>query len=79
MTPAFLWAVLTHQGEGADPRLLDWIKHTLDKLLGLGPWTVVVLFGLVLVAIPLAVMATYLIQRRRISPGFDDAPGDPAG
>ena len=79
MIPAFLWPVLAHQGEGADPRLLEWIKHTLDQLLDLGPWTVVVVVGLVLVCMPLAVVVIYLTQRRRLSPGLDDSPGDPAG
>lgn len=79
MIPTFLWSVLAHHGGPADPRLLEWIKHRLDQIFDLGPWTLVVILGLVLVAIPLAVITIYLTQRRRFSPGFDDSPGDPAG
>ena len=71
-----LWAlwmsVAAHQGEAADPRLLEWIKHRLDDLLGLGPWTAVVLLGGIIVAIPLGVMGFYLYQRRREA---DSDPG----
>lgn len=59
-----LWAVAAHQGD-ADPTLLGWIKDQLDHLLGLGPWTVVALLGVLLVLMPLIVVAVYLVQRRR--------------
>jgi hypothetical protein len=76
MLPAFLWSVLTHHEGSADPRLLAWIKLRLDQLVDVGPWTVVGVLGLVLVALPLALVAFYLTQRRRIPPELKDAPGD---
>ena len=63
--PMYLWSVAAHHGEAADPRLLGWIKHLLDQMLGLGPWTVVAGLGLIVVAIPVAVVAVYLFQIRR--------------
>jgi hypothetical protein len=55
---------MAHQGD-ADPTLLAWIKDQLDHLLGLGPWTVVALLGLLLLLMPLGVVAFYLAQQRR--------------
>ena len=55
MLPAFLWSALTHHEGSADPRLLAWIKLRLDQLVDVGPWTVVGVLGLVLVAMPFAV------------------------
>ena len=66
MPPGVLWAVMAHQGD-ADPTLLGWIKDQLDHLLGLGPWTVVAVLGLLLTLMPLGVVAFYLAQRRRAS------------
>lgn len=56
--------ILAHQSEGGDPDLLAWIKHQLDSLIGLGPVAVVILLGLVMVAIPAAILLLYIIQRR---------------
>ena len=64
MTPRLLLAVTAHQGD-ADPTLLGWIKDQLDHLLGLGPWTVVALLGLLVVLMPLTVVGLYLVQQRR--------------
>ena len=79
MIPAFLWSLMAHHPGPADPRLLEWIKHRLDQIFGFGPWTVVVIFGLVLVAIPLVLVAFYLTQRRHLSQGLDDSPVDRGG
>ncbi|MSQ05918.1 MAG: hypothetical protein EXR54_03040 [Dehalococcoidia bacterium] len=59
-----LWAVMAHMGE-ADLNLLRWIKDQLDHLLGLGPWTVVALLGLLVLLMPVSLVAYYLAQRRR--------------
>ena len=66
--PMDLWSMAAHHGEAADPRLLGWIKHLLDQMIGLGPWTVVAGLGFIVVAIPVVVVAIYLIQRGR-NPG----------
>ena len=76
MLPAFLWSVLTHHEGSADPTLLAWIKLRLDQLVDVGPWTVVSVLGLVLVAMPFALLAFYLAQRRRIPPKLEDPSGD---
>ena len=78
MLPAILWTVLGHHGEAADPTLMLWVKHRLDQLLDLGPWTVVGLLGLLLLAMPVALVAFYLTQRRHmpsapVNPTVDSA------
>lgn len=60
-------SIPTHHSEPADPELLEWITHQVDALLGLGPAAMVLALGLVIVAIPVAVMAVYLAQRLRQS------------
>ncbi len=59
--------ILAHSGEAADPELLHWIKERLDQLFGPGPWAVVVLMGLVILAIPVFVVIVYLLQNKRRS------------
>ncbi len=60
-----------HHGESADPRLLAWIKQLLDQVIDVGPWVVVGGVGLIVVAIPVAVIAIYLFQTRRSPEGLD--------
>ena len=59
--------LLAHQGDAADPELLHWIKERLDQIFGTGPWLVVVLMGLVIIAIPVFVVAVYVLQSKRRS------------
>ncbi len=68
--PTHLWSIAAHHGEAADPRLLGWIKHLLDQIIEVGPWTVVVGLGFIIVAIPVAVVTVYLIQRGRYPGGL---------
>jgi len=60
-----LLSILAHHSEPGDPVLMAWIKHQLDAVVGLEPWAVVIALGLVIVAIPVAIMALYKIQRAR--------------
>ena len=76
MFPAFLWSALTHHEGPADPTLLAWIKLRLDQLVDVGPWTVVGVLGLLLLAMPVALVAFYFTQRRRIPPKLEDTSGD---
>jgi hypothetical protein len=66
MLATILLSVLSHHGE-ADPTLLEWIKGVLDHLIGLGPWAVVLLLGLLILAIPVGVIGFYLAQQRRVT------------
>jgi hypothetical protein len=65
MLKLLLLSALTHHGEAADPDLLHWIKGVLDQLVGAGPWLVVALLGLLVVAIPISIIVFYLAQQRR--------------
>ena len=58
-------SVLAHHSEAADPELIEWIRHQIDALFGLGPATIVIVLGLVIVAIPLAIVGFYVAQRAR--------------
>ena len=60
-----LLSVLAHHGEPGDPVLFDWIKHQIDSILGLGPGAIVIALGLVIVAIPLAIVIAFMAQRMR--------------
>ena len=60
-----LLSILAHHSEPGDPVLMAWIKHQLDAVVGLEPWAIVIALGLVIVAIPVAIMALYKIQRAR--------------
>ena len=54
-----------HHSEPGDPELLAWIQHTIDDLVGLGPAAAAGVLGLVIVAIPLAVLVAFLLRRPR--------------
>lgn len=62
-----LLAALAHHPEPGDPVLLEWIKHQIDAMVGLGPGAMVIALGLVILAIPGAIMAVFLVQRARQS------------
>ena len=71
-----LLSVAAHHGDAADPELLEWIKDRLDHILGLGPWVIVGLLGLVIVALPLSLMVLYMVQRRQAATEPYGATGD---
>ena len=60
-----LLSILAHHSEPGDPELLEWLVHQLDAMLGVGPVAMVVALGLVIVAIPVAIMVFYLALRLR--------------
>ena len=63
--PAFLLSALAHHGEPGDPVLLGWIQDQIDAILGLGDLAIVVIFGAVVVAIPIGILIAYALQRIR--------------
>ena len=67
--------ILAHQGDAADPELLHWIKERLDGIFGTGPWVVVGLMGLIIIAIPVFVVVVYLLQAKRRSDAAQLEPG----
>ena len=67
--------ILAHQGDAADPVLLHWIKERMDQIFGSGPWVVVAVMGLAIIAIPVFVVAVYLLQAKRRSAA---EPSNPA-
>ena len=71
-----LAAVAAHHGDSADPDLLIWIKQRLDDLAEFGPWLVVGLVGLVIVAIPISLVLLYFSQNRRDRSESYQATGD---
>lgn len=63
--PALLMSALAHHGEPGDPVLLGWIQDQIDAIIGLGDLAMVVILGAVVVAIPIGILLTYLLQRVR--------------
>ena len=61
----FLLSGLAHHGEPGDPDLLVWIRDQIDAVLGLGATGMVIALGAVIVTVPLAIMAVFLVQRAR--------------
>ena len=61
--PVFLLSALAHHGEPGDPILLAWIKDQIDSVIGLGDLAIVVILGAVVVAIPIGILASYVMQR----------------
>jgi len=57
--------IFAHHSEPGDPILLGWIKDQIDSILGLGPETIVIGLGLVVLAMPVAIMTVYLTQRAK--------------
>ncbi len=53
-------AVQMHHTESVDPTLVSWINDLLHDLLGWGPWTFVVVFGILIVIIPIWLIYTAL-------------------
>ena len=63
--PSFLLSALARHSEPGDPVLLGWIQDQIDAIIGLGDLAIVVILGAVVVAIPIGILATYLLQRVR--------------
>ena len=55
---------LHHEAPG-DPTLMEWIKERMDGVIGLEAEAMVVIFGLLVLLIPVGILATYALQRRR--------------
>ena len=49
-------AFVLHHSESIDPTLLDWIRHEIDSVAGLGPATIVAVLGVVIVAFPVGLL-----------------------
>ncbi len=52
-----------HHGEAIDPTLIDWIRHEIDDIVGVGPLPIVLVLGALIVAFPIA-LATLAARRR---------------
>ena len=63
--PVFLLSALAHHSEPGDPILLGWIKDQIDAVLGLGDLALVIILGAIVIAIPIGILAAYLMQRVR--------------
>ena len=60
-----LLPILLHHSEPADPTLLHWIRERIDAVLGMGPASIVLILGALIVAFPVLLGAVVVIQRRR--------------
>ena len=64
MSLLLLWAP-AHHGEPGDPVLLEWIKHQIDAMVGLGDWAMVAISAAIVVAIPIGILGFFILQRAR--------------
>ena len=75
-----LWTILAsvtaHHGDPANPDLLVWIKQRVDNLAELGPWLVVALVGLIILAIPVSIVLFYFSQNRHVPAETYHTTGD---
>ncbi|MQG76462.1 MAG: hypothetical protein FI703_03935 [SAR202 cluster bacterium] len=55
---------LHHEAPG-DPTLMEWIKERMDSVIGLEAEAMVVIFGLMVLVIPLGILVAYRLQRPR--------------
>lgn len=57
---------LLHHGEAVDPTLIDWIRHKIDDILGVGPGVIVFALALGVVAFPVVLVVLAVRRRRRL-------------
>lgn len=57
---------LLHHGEAVDPTLIDWIRHKIDDILGVGPGMIVLVLAVLVVAFPVGLVALAVRRRRRL-------------
>ena len=67
--PYLLLSAAGHHDEIPDPAFLEWIKAQLDHVITLEPWVIVIILGLVVLAIPVAIIGFYLYHERRAPSG----------
>lgn len=61
-----LLSVLAHHGEPADPVLIEWIKHRIDSIIGLGAGGMVIILTILICLIPITLVGILLIQKIRL-------------
>jgi hypothetical protein len=57
--------VLAHHSEPGDPILLDWMRHQIDALVGIGPAGIVFGLGVVILLVPALILTVFLFDRAR--------------
>ena len=56
-------SIPAHHGEPGDPVLLGWIKDQIDAILGLSDFALVIGLGAIIIAIPIGILAFFIMQR----------------
>ena len=51
-----LLSMLAHHGEPADPVLIEWIKHRIDSIIGLGAGGMVIILTILICLIPITLV-----------------------
>ena len=66
-TVAEAYRLLLHNVESVDPTMIEWVKHEIDDILGVGPTAIVVVLGALMLAFPsgLLVMARRRVRKMR--------------
>ncbi len=58
---------LLHHGEPADPVLLGWLQHKIDSILNLGPGAAALLFGAIILLIPILILVFFWLNANNTS------------
>ena len=61
-----LLSMLVHHGEPADPVLIEWIRHRIDSIIGLGAGGMVIILTILICLIPISLVGILLIQKIRL-------------
>ena len=56
-----LLAPFSHHEAPGDPTLFEWIKERIDLLVDLDPFGLVILFGFLVLIVPVLIIFTYVI------------------
>ena len=56
-------SIPSHHGEPGDPVLLGWINDQIDAILGLSDFALVLALGAIILAIPIGILAFFIMQR----------------
>ena len=64
--------ILLHHTETVDPQLVVWMRDIIENILGLGPWSIVIVIGIIIFAIPVWLTLSATRRHRHHSQTSDD-------
>lgn len=59
------FGLLLHNSEAVDPILIEWIKHKIDEIFGVGAVPIVIVLGALMLVFPIGLMVLVWRRARR--------------